>query len=117
MDANEPRQLTDMLFRQTWWQYADATSWLDELYHWFNMFEGTAWLVFFALVLRRFANHRQSPMELYYALAFLTFALTDFREAWLQQSWLLWIKLLNLIALFLLRRHVMRRFYPDARLY
>jgi hypothetical protein len=51
------------------------------------------------------------------AVAFLTFGLTDFREAYELASWLVWIKLLNLIALYLLRRIVMKRYYPASKLF
>jgi hypothetical protein len=50
-------------------------------------------------------------------VAFLTFGLTDFREAYELASWLVWIKLLNLIALYLLRRIVMKRYYPASKLF
>ncbi len=69
------------------------------------------------LVLRRFLTHRKSRSEISYAVAFLTFAITDFVEAWEQSSWLIWLKLLNLIVLFQLRRTIMSRYYPTAKLY
>ena len=47
-------------------------------------------------------------------MAFLTFGITDVREAWVQQSWLIWLKLLNLIILLSIRRVVIRRYYPGS---
>ena len=68
-------------------------------------------------MIRRFSTHRSSRSEIGYAIAFLTFAITDFVEAWGQSSWLIWLKLLNLIVLFQLRRTIMARHYPEAKLY
>ena len=62
-------------------------------------------------------RHRRSRLELAYALAFLTFGLTDLREAFALQSWLIWVKLMNLLVLFGLRRIVIQRYYPTSRLY
>ena len=58
-----------------------------------------------------------STVEPVYALAFFTFGLTDFREAYALDSWLIAIKLANLVALFALRRYVLRQCYPESRLY
>jgi len=103
---------------QTWWSYErDAGQWFSTAYHWFNLFEGAAWLIFALLVLRHWRQSRQSARERWYAAAFVTFGLTDFREAWYQQSWLLWVKGVNLLALFRLRRIILRRYYPEARLF
>lgn len=107
-----------ILFTRTWWRYdSNDGQWFSFVYHWFNVAEGLAWVVFAMLVLLRYRKHRNSKLELWYAFAFLTFAVTDFREAWAQSSWLIWVKLANLIALFLLRRTVMARYYPEAKLY
>ncbi len=111
------QNIADILFGRTWWRYESGSAALSELYHWFNLFEGFAWLVFAGLVAARHRRHRSHGVEVACSLAFVAFAATDFREAWVQQSWLLWIKLLILIALFRLRRHVMRTYYPDAKLY
>lgn len=106
-----------ILIHHTWWRYADTRSWLSDLYHWFNLCEGTAWLIFAALVLRRRQFGKRTVCELWYALAFILFACTDFREAWVQQSWLLWLKLVNLIWLLAIRRRVMTTLYPGSRLF
>lgn len=110
--------LVDILFTRTWWHYTPGDGrWFTMVYHWFNIFEGCAWLVFAVLVIRRYLRHRQSRTEIWYSLAFAVFAITDFREAWSTTSWLLCLKLLNLIALAHLRKVVMTRHYPAARLY
>ena len=60
---------------------------------------------------------RRSPLEIGYALAFVTFGLTDFREAYALDSWLIWLKLVNLLVLLRFRGLVIRRFYPESKLY
>jgi hypothetical protein len=50
-------------------------------------------------------------------LAFAFFGLSDYREAWVLQSWLIWAKIINLVALVWLRATVMRRYYPQSKLY
>lgn len=108
----------DSVFVGTWWTWSpDSVNWFDPLYHWFNVVEGCFWIVFSLLVLRRHFAHRCSRLEVFYAAAFLAFAATDFREAWEQSSWLIWLKLLNLVVLLSLRRTVMSRYYPDAKVY
>jgi hypothetical protein len=103
---------------RTWWAYrSDNPTWADVPYHAFNLFEGTVWVILSGLVLSRFLRHRHSKIEILYALAFFTFGLTDFREAYSLQSWLLWIKGINLVALLWLRAVVIRRYYPQSKLY
>lgn len=86
-------------------------------YHGMNLVEGLVWLIFAGLVLRRYAAHRKSPLELLYALAFVAFGLSDFREAYVLQSWLILFKGVNLAALIYLRWIILRRYYPQARTY
>ena len=69
------------------------------------------------LVIGRFFRFRKSFIEILYALAFLTFGLTDVREAYSLDSWLIWFKLANLVVLFRLRASVMRNLYPESRLF
>jgi hypothetical protein len=110
--------LVDLLWNRTWWQYRPSDPSAFSLpYHAFNLFEGAAWLTFAGLVLWRHAKHRRSPVEVAYATAFLTFGLTDFREAYALSSWLVWIKLANLFLLARLRSMVIRRYYPESTLY
>jgi hypothetical protein len=101
-----------------WWTYQPGVDpWVAGLYDGFNLFEGCAWVVFAILVLRRSRSGARSQIELWYALAFFTFGLTDFREAYALDSWLIWVKLVNLIVLLMLRATVIRRYYPTSQLY
>ena len=132
------RQFIETLFTKTWWQWNPSDGqWFSVIYHWFNILEGVSWIVFAALVFQRYVSQRNSSVEIAYSnvatrwplrndsqrnssveiaysVAFLAFAATDFLEAWEQSSWLIWLKLLNLIALLWLRRIVMQRCYPSA---
>ncbi len=106
------------LWFKRWWQYPDPIDpWFSVPYHYFNLIEGTCWIVFAGLVLRRHLSNRRSRLEILYSLAFFTFGLTDFREAYALESWLVWVKLMNLIALIRLRSKAIRRWYPDSRLF
>jgi hypothetical protein len=108
----------EILFYHTWWSYQPEPDFSgDDLYHWFNLFEGCAWILFAVLVIARYAQRRHSILEIAYALAFLLFGLTDFQEARALNSWLIWLKLLNLIVLLKLRAIVIRRYYPASKLY
>ncbi|MES2791970.1 MAG: hypothetical protein V4719_20315 [Planctomycetota bacterium] len=108
----------DILWTHTWWSYAKSSELpLSQAYHFFNLFEGTAWFVFCVLVLVRRYRQRRSRLELWYAIAFFTFGLTDFREAYYQQSWLIWVKTVNLVILFVLRHRVLKDLYPGSRLF
>ena len=103
-------------FTHTWWWYDPAGDWYALPYHWINLIEGAAWMAFTIAVLARFAMHRKSaPLELLYALAFFTFGLSDFREAYVVQSWLILFKGANLVALLYLRWRVTREHYPDSK--
>ena len=108
----------DALFLRTWWSYErDSHLVFSAVYPWLNVVEGCAWLIIAILVIRRYLRHRHSHIELWYALAFLTFAGSDFREAWVLQSWLIWFKAINLVALLYLRQLVLKRYYPTKRVF
>jgi len=111
--------LPDLLWSHTWWSYAGAEDRLHALgYRGFNLLEAATWFTFALLVLlRRRRSGTRSSAELWYALAFFTFGLTDVREAWTLTSWLIWLKLANLIVLLVLRRRVIRRYYPASKLF
>jgi hypothetical protein len=112
------KPIADYLLFRTWWTYRSAnTPWVEVPYHAFNLFEGTVWVALSGLVLRRFLKYRHSNIEVVYALAFFTFGLTDFREAYALQSWLIWLKAANLLALLRLRAVVIKRYYPKSKLY
>ena len=112
------KPIPDYLLFRTWWTYRSAsTPWVEVPYHAFNLFEGAVWVALSGLVLRRFLKYRHSNLEVMYALAFFTFGLTDFREAYALQSWLIWLKAANLLALLRLRAVVIKRYYPKSKLY
>lgn len=108
----------EMLFTRVWWKYdRQDEQWFSGIYHWFNLFEGMTWLVLAVIVLLRYLKHRHSPLEILYGALFLTFAATDFCEAWEQSSWLIWLKLFNLLTLLWVRHAVMKCWYPSAKVY
>ena len=112
------KRIADFLVYRTWWSYRSGNPpWVEIPYHAFNLFEGTVWVVLSGLVLRRSLKYRHSTVEVVYALAFFTFGLTDFREAYALQSWLIWLKAANLLALLWLRARVIGRYYPESKLY
>ena len=114
-----PQPALDVLFFRIWWTYRrrDRVAWVETPYHAFNLVEGVLWLVLAGLVLRRTLRHRRTAAEFAYSLAFATFGLTDFVEAYALTSWLLWIKGINLLILLRLRRFVIDRNYPESKLY
>ena len=107
----------EFLITQTWWIYQPKAAWYTQTYHWMNLAEGTAWLIFSVLVMGRYFRNRNSSLELLYSLAFFTFGLTDFREAYILESWLILVKGLNLAILLYLRSLVIRRYYPQSQMY
>jgi hypothetical protein len=110
--------LFEIIFVRSWWTYdVKKPLGFSACYHWFNILEGLVWFVFSALVLLRFLRHRQLRIELCYCALFAAFAVSDFVEAWQQSSWLIWLKLFNLYGLVWTRERVMRRHYPEARVY
>jgi hypothetical protein len=112
------KRIADYLVYRTWWSYRSGNPpWVEIPYHAFNLFEGTVWVVLSGLVLRRSLKYRHSTVEVVHALAFFTFGLTDFREAYALQSWLIWLKAANLLALLWLRALVIKRYYPESKLY
>jgi hypothetical protein len=112
------RRAIDLLWFRVWWKYPQPTDpWFSIPYHAFNLFEGACWVVIGALVFRRFLAFRRSALEIVYALAFLSFGLTDFREAYVLESWLIWAKLANLLVLIGLRSLAIGRWYPGSKLF
>ena len=111
--------LSDWLWLHKWWSYAGSEDPLHaNLYRGINLIEGLFWVGFFLAVLARHLRNKDGrPIELAYALAFLCFGLTDFREAIALQSWLIWVKLINLVVLIWLRKRVMKTLYPEAKVY
>lgn len=108
----------EILFTRVWWTWTPLTSEpFSQVYHLFNLLEALVWFFISGLVLRRYARTRNSIVEIAYGGAFLTFGFSDLWEAWEQSSMLIWLKLINLLVLFRLRRSVMSRWYPGSKLY
>jgi hypothetical protein len=106
------------LLTSPWWTWDPATTGPWGLtYRWFNFVEGGVWFAFALLVLRRWRREHKSWIELPYAAAFLTFGLTDLREAHVISLPLVAVKGVNLALLLALRQNVMRRCYPQSRTY
>jgi multisubunit Na+/H+ antiporter MnhE subunit len=105
------------LITKAWWTYRENDPWYLQLYSWFNVVEGCLWLLLAGLVLRRYLRHRNSITEPFYSLAFVTFGLSDFCESHSLTSWLIVAKGINLGILLVLRRYVLRRFYPQQKTY
>jgi thiosulfate reductase cytochrome b subunit len=95
----------------TFWTQATAP---HPLYHWFNLAECLFWLVCAAVVGRRWWARRY-PLELAYALSFVAFALSDLREAYALQAWLILAKAANVVLLLGLRARLRPR-YPGQAL-
>lgn len=111
-------EIVDILWTRTWWSYTrDSALPYSAVYHTFNLLEGAAWMVFCGMVLLRRHRGHKSTLELGYAFAFFTFGLSDFREAYYQQSWLIWLKAINLVALLYLRNRVIKIHYRESKLY
>jgi len=108
--------LYDLILTHTWWEYRPSSV-QSRVYHYLNLIEGTIWLTFAGLVAARFFRFRRSPLEVAYALAFVAFGLSDFREAYRLESWLLLFKGVNLVVLLWLRRTVIRHWYPASKIY
>jgi hypothetical protein len=112
------RSAADYFLIRRWWTYRSGSpAWVEVPYHTFNLFEGTAWVILGVLVCRRYLKFGQSRVELVYALAFFAFGLTDFREAYALDSWLIWLKAANLVVLLWLRSVVISRYYRGSKLY
>ena len=63
--------IVDLLLTRTWWTYDPKFDWYAQPYHWLNLVEGCLWLVFSALVFRRYRRQARAPIELVYCAAFL----------------------------------------------
>jgi len=83
--------------------------------HWFNIVEGIGWILLGLFVFTRYFKFRKSTDELWFAVAFMTFGLTDFYEAWLYPTWLIYVKAFNLIALLKLRSKVAPLYHTGKR--
>ena len=110
--------ILDFLWWHTWWSYGrDRDLEFSLPYRYFNLLEGTIWVVLSILVVNRWRRTGRGTIELWYALAFFTFGLSDYRESYYQQSWLIWLKLINLVVLLRLRHIVIQQLYPGTKLF
>lgn len=108
----------DILFLRVWWDYRTAADPLfADIYHYGNLLEGSAWLAMGVMVFVRYLRQRRSWIEIAYAAAFVAFGLSDFREAYRLESWLVLAKGINLVTLLCLRRRIVTDYYPSARLF
>jgi hypothetical protein len=106
------------LLTNPWWVYDSATTGPWGLaYRGFNFGEAGVWFAFALLVLWRWRRERKSWIELLYAAAFLTFGLSDLREAYVISLPLVAGKGINLAVLLALRQFIMHRWYPQSRVY
>lgn len=110
-------QMRSDFLRYTWWTWnPDEPDAFSILYRGFNLFEAIAWATLAVLVWKRWYRHRKTTAEVFYGLAFLVFAWTDWAEAYASCVWLLIIKALTLILLVRLRKSVMSH-YPTTRVF
>lgn len=116
MQSAGMHELLWQLWKTPWWVYDPQTAgqW-GTIYRWFNLFEGTAWIMLAVCVLARWVRLRKSASEVAYAGAFVLFGLTDFREAWVESAPLVVVKGTVLVVLLSLRKHVLTRHYVDRK--
>lgn len=108
-------EFLEALWREPWWTFEPETAgFWGQLYRGFNIFEGTVWIVFALIVSWRYLRRGQSSWEIVYAIAFILFGLTDFREAAVQSAPLVLVKGIILILLLRLRHFVIKNCYTDA---
>ena len=86
----------------------------EVFYFSFNALEAVCWGVFALLVLLRWKKHRHSRLELFYALLFLLFGISDVIEIFVYPIWLLLAKGLVLFGLWWCRKTLIARFYSGS---
>ncbi len=106
-----------LLFTYEIRRYDPRGSVWDNWAFYFNLAEAIAWFAIAALVLNRWREFRRTPEEWLYAGLFFAFGLTDVCEAFLLQTWLLWIKGLVLAGILYYRRRLHQRHYPGWKTY
>lgn len=90
---------------------------LNMPYQILNTVEGMAWIVIGFLVLHRAKWIKASLLECVYFIAFILFGVSDFIEVSTYPLWLAFWKLFNVLTLLYVRSLVMRRMYPQAKVY
>jgi len=106
-----------LLFTYEIRRYDPRGSVWDNWAFYFNLAEAIVWFAIAALVLNRWRQFRRTPEEWLYAGLFFAFGLTDVCEAFLLQTWLLWIKALILAGILSCRRRLHQRHYPGWKTY
>lgn len=98
------------------WRYSEMEPTpYQPIYHWMNAVEALIWLGFAVAVLYRNRRHRKSSLELFYAGLFFLFALTDAREMFVVQPWLILFKGVVLVGILWARYVVCKRYYPESK--
>jgi len=105
----------ELLFTRRLWVYDPHADWYAQPYHWINLIEGAAWECIALAVMIRWARHRRSNLEWVYAVLFIAFGLTDFREAMAVHGWLIWLKAAILAGILATRWKLRRDFYPESK--
>ncbi|MCJ8346652.1 hypothetical protein MJH12_14005 [bacterium] len=103
------------------WQVVDmkrlSTSPLHFYYQWINRLEGSAWVVFSILSMRRYLKHKKNAIEPIYAFIFLIFGVSDYVEALMYPGWLGLLKFYTVGILLYCRSYLMRHHYKEAIVY
>ncbi len=105
----------EFMFVELWRYSATEPTPYQPIYRSINAVEALIWLGFAVAVLYRNRRHRKSSVELVYAGLFFIFAMTDVREAFVVQPWLIVFKGLVLLALLVVRQKVRNKYYPESK--
>ncbi|MCA9034164.1 MAG: hypothetical protein KDA91_03485 [Planctomycetaceae bacterium] len=106
------------LLNRVWWRWTPGShDGFSMTYHWFNLLEGTVWLVVAGFIARRAIRFSRHWMEWLYASSFALFGISDWVEAWQQSTVLILAKALILLWIVLLRQRSMCVWYPGSRVY
>jgi uncharacterized membrane protein len=98
------------------WRYSETLPTpYQPIYRTVNCVEALIWLGFAVAVVYRNRRHRRSSLELFYAGLFFIFAMTDVREMFVVQPWLILFKGLVLVGILWVRHVVRKRFYPESK--
>jgi hypothetical protein len=107
----------DRLFAYEIRRYHPGGNVLENWAFWFNLAESLAWFTIAVLILLRWRRYRRSWEEWVYAGLFVAFGLTDVREAFVLETWLLWVKVVNFLAILWMRSRVLKNYYPGWKTY
>jgi hypothetical protein len=105
----------EFMFVELWRYSADAPTPYQPIYRSINAVEALIWLIFAGMVLVRNRQHRRSSLELVYAALFFIFAMTDVREMYVVQPWLILFKGVILAGLLWARHVLCRKYYQESK--